>query len=121
MRKFLVYYAHPMYLYGKAQEDRDIEMLEQMGFIVMNPADPDYATEAELRGNRMQYFLTLVERCDGLAFRGTPEGLITCGVAEEIKTAQNLGRPVIELPSMVKRRTLNIPDTLEYLHQVGER
>lgn len=119
--QIIVYYAHPMYLYGSAQEARDIEMLTGMGFDVVNPADPDYIAEAKLHGNSMNYYKALVRKCDALAFRATPDAFITSGVYVEIQEMQTMGGPVIELPSMIKRRALDIPQTVEYLHQIGER
>ena len=120
-RPLIIYYAHGMYLYGSAQEARDIELLTGMGFDVVNPSDPDYAAEAKLHGNSMNYYKELVRKCDGLAFRASPDGLITAGVFCEIQEMQTKGGPVIELPSMMKRRSLDIGQTVAYLHEIGER
>lgn len=117
-----IYYAHTMNLYLTPQEARDIELLEAMGFEVLNPASPEHAQGAQKLGNKMAYFIKLlIGQCDALAFRACPDGRISSGVAQEINVMLDLGRPVIELPSMINRRAMSIPETLEYLHQIGER
>lgn len=118
---FVVYYAHPMTLYGTPQEERDIETLMGMGFGVVNPADQQFVDAAQAYSNKMEYYLELLRKCDGVAFRGTPGGRITAGVAAEIKEATLWKMPVIELPSSVIARAMNIPETLEYLRESGER
>jgi hypothetical protein len=117
----VIYYAHPMNLYGTPQEERDIALLVSLGFEVLNPADPEYTLEAEQYRNKMAYFKTLVSQCDALAFRACPDGRITCGVAQEIDEMLGLGLPVFELPRSIKARTMTIPQTLEYLTEIGER
>lgn len=36
-----VYYAHSLHLYNTPQEKRDIELLEKLGFEVLNPNQPE--------------------------------------------------------------------------------
>jgi hypothetical protein len=110
-RKKRVYYAHPMSLYGTPQESRDVELLQSLGFEVVNPNAPAFS---RLTFNN---YLTLAATCDLIAFRALPDGSITCGVAKEIK----MGPPVIELPSGVSRRALTLQQTLETLAELGER
>jgi len=118
---FVIYYAHPMSLYGTPQEERDIKTLLDMGFGVLNPAEEQFREEAKQHNNQMSYFLQLLRKCDGVAFRGTPGGKITCGVVQEIKEAVLYNMPIIELPSSVIARAMSIPETLEYLREIGER
>jgi len=123
-----IYYAHCQSLYGTPQEKRDIHMLMQMGFSVISPSAPEHANRArrlkEHHGSEavMEYFTLLVKQdADALAFRALPDGSIGAGVAKEIVTAVRFDKPVFELPSCIKRRTLSVEQTREYLHEVGQR
>ena len=117
-----IYYAHPMSLYGTPQEQRDLELLSTLGTPI-NPSDTVHAQRVwELVHNeRMDYFLKLVDQCDMVAFRAFPDGSIPSGVAAEITQARMWGKPVIELPCGMERRTLTLSQTLEHLHQIGQR
>jgi len=118
--KLKIYYAHSMHLYGSAQEARDIKLLEDLGFEVVNPNTPEHQLEAKTSGEMtMAYFERLAERCDALAFRALPDGNISAGVFTEIIGVE--GKPVIELPWGVSRRGLSIGDTREYLKELGQR
>jgi hypothetical protein len=145
-----VYYAHCKAIYGTPQEERDIKALESMGFEVLNPNTQIIQNKVEeireemtqktraakLRYTAidtamrvmldpgvaiMNYFTELVGSCDALAFRSLPDGAIPSGVAKELKHAQSLGYPIIELPSMVSTRIMDVEQTREYLHEIGER
>jgi hypothetical protein len=115
MRVMRCYYAHPMTIYNTPQEERDILLLGQLGFVVVNPNAPEHSEAYGKEG--MKYFMQLASECDVIAFRALPDGSITAGVANEIKA----GPPVFELPSCIARRTLNIAETLEALHESGQR
>jgi hypothetical protein len=117
-----LYYAHPISMYNSHQERRDLQLLAQMGFEVLNPNQPEHS-EAYIKGGRQfSYFLQLVDTCDGVAFRGFPDGSIPSGVWQEVDRAKTMGnKPVIELPSGVARRALSHVETIEYLQQVGAR
>jgi hypothetical protein len=109
------YYAHALNLYGTPQEARDIELLGRLGFVVVNPNSPEYADKYGREG--MKFFVQLASECDVIAFRAMPDGSITAGVGLEIKA----GPPVFELPSGINRRILTIQQTLETLHELGQR
>ena len=122
-----IYYAHCQAIYDTRQEDRDIALLEQLGFEVVNPN-----TEEILEGlakfkkanpdrNSMNYFYEILEECGALAFRSTPNGMIPCGIFSEIEFIQSLALPVIELPSMINAREMDIKQTRDYLHEIGQR
>ena len=66
-------------------------------------------------------FQPLVAKCDLLFFRALPDGRIPAGVAREIGFARELGLPVLELPSGVISRTMNVAETKEYLRESGQR
>ena len=111
-----VYYAHCQALYGTPQEDRDINILERLGFTVLNPNGvslPEVVT--------MDFFFDLVITCDVVAFRSLPDGAIPAGVAGEIATAQKNNIPVIEIPSGILRRGINVEETREFLSEIGQR
>lgn len=119
-RRARCYYAHAMSLYNTPQEARDIKLLEAMGYEVLNPNTPEHNDGCNKRTNPMDYFIELVAlSCDVLAFRAMPDGSITQGVAIEIRAAAP--KPVFELPSGVKRRTLTLDQTRDYLAELGQR
>jgi hypothetical protein len=117
--KKTVYYAHPMSLYNTKQEARDIVALEEMGFEVINPNQP--AHDVGYQGSGMAYFRDLVKSVDVLVFRSFSDGAIPAGVAHEIKEARANGTPVLELPTGVFRRTMNVEETRERLRDNGYR
>lgn len=83
------YYAHPMSIYGTKQESEDIQLLETLGFAVINPNVPEYKTRD------MAYFCNLAAKADVVAFRSQSDGKISPGVALELQKAKH----VIELPN----------------------
>lgn len=136
-----IYYAHCLAIYGTPQEDRDVALLEALGFEVVNPNSPEINQRcARLRQEFVdghwkkfgyeeatallmdQVFRPLATtRTDALFFRGLPDGSIPAGVAQEVEWARAHGNPVVELPSAIKRRVLTVAETREYLTEVGQR
>lgn len=114
-----VYYARSIALYDTPQGVRDIAMLSSLGFHVLDPDNPQ--SEAGYEREGMTYFRTMIEQADVLAFRANPDGSINAGVAQEIEWAEQLGRPVIELPCGIKRRTLTVDQTRAHLREQGAR
>jgi len=47
----------------------------------------------------MSYFIELVESCEAFAFRTFPDNTIGAGVGIEMERANELGLPIIQLPS----------------------
>ena len=119
------YYAHCQSIYRTPQEYRDLNLLGQLGFDIVNPSEVQHSKRVEemkSRGeNVMLYFEMLVESCDVLAFRALPDGRIPAGVAKEIEKAKSLGRAIIELPSGILSRTMSLNETCEYLAEAGQR
>lgn len=120
-----VYYAHSIGIYNTPQEERDLKILENLGFEVFNPnsveCDEGYREMKARTGNGMGYFYHLVRSCDALVFRAHPDGTIPAGVVKEIKIAEEAGMPVFELPSSITRRSMSVDETREYLCEVGAR
>ncbi len=113
------YYAHPMSLYDTPQEERDLEMIQQLGLLPVNPNRP-YADEG-YKTLGMDYFTQLVKSCEVLVFHAFPCGKIPAGVVKEISVAMNMGIPVLELPSGVIERALSIEATRQRLLESGQR
>jgi hypothetical protein len=113
------YYAHSMGIYNSEQEKRDIRLLEFLGFFVINPNNPEAQAGAEREG--MRFFERYADECNLIAFRAHADGSIPAGVAEEIEFFRKRCKPVIELPSNIMRRTLDIPSTRLWLEEVGQR
>ena len=118
------YYAHSKNLYGTSQEARDIKLLEELGFEVLNPNLPEHQAKCMAgQFGEMNYFELLVRSCNVLAFRALPHGEIGAGVALEIRVALSLsgGMPIIELPCGLTKRMIGVEETREFLRDVGQR
>ena len=142
-KKLKVYYAHPLTLYGTKQEERDVKMLEQMGFEVINPGSPEFqqqtidAKAEAAKGIRafappgffsdvvMEFCRAQVDQCDGVAFRAFVDGTIPAGVHSEILQASRRVVPgpgfVIELPRQIEFRGLSVDQTRAVLAEMGQR
>ena len=122
-----VYYAHSMHLYNTPQEKRDIELLESLGFEVLNPNSKEVDEGVQQykithgEENCMDYFIDLVDSCEALAFRAHIDGKIPSGVGYEIKLMNSLGRPVFELPSLYNSKFMEVGETKQYLALNGQR
>jgi len=117
--KLKIYYAHSIGLYNTPQETRDIELLESLGFEVINPNTLLHHENYQREG--MGYFKNVIWSCDALAFRANFDNSIGSGVALEIDFAGEKNIPVIELPSNISRRRLSLEETRGYLTETGER
>lgn len=124
-----VYYAHSMHLYGTPQEQRDVELLESMGFTVVNPNNPKVQKDVEVfkltqspgTGNVMNLFKKLIETCDILAYRSHVDLRIPSGVMFEVDYAIEINKPVFELPTLTTQRRMTYEETIEYLKYNGQR
>lgn len=133
MKKKYVYYAHFMGIYNTPQELRDIEALENLGLLVINPNQKNISDEflikqEEYKDNHDGYlnafddvFLERVRGCDVFAFKALPDGRIPGGIAMELNVAIVHGKTIIELPSGMNARMMGKEDTREYLREIGQR
>jgi len=128
MKKLHCYYAHDMYLYNTQQEKRDIQLLELLGFKVINPntkkVQEDITNLKKVHGDDfdyMKYFHDIIYNCDVVAFRSIPNGHIPAGVGNEVTYAILEKIPVFELPSSIDARIMSIDFTREYLKEIGQR
>lgn len=129
--KLRCYYAHCKGAYGTKQETRDIILLSQLGFDVLNPGSKEIARQFKAWKNAnshikdlntMDFFTDLVLQCQVLAFRALPfTYYVTSGVWIEIDCARKAKHPVIELPTNISGRGLTHEATIEYLKEIGER
>lgn len=117
MEKKRVFYAHCMSLYGTPQEERDVCLLEELGYDVVNPSH----RENLYNKHEMGASQILIGACHALAFRGLPGGAISAGVTEELVIADKMGLPIFELPTFSLRGSLTIDGTRQYLYDVGAR
>lgn len=115
-----VYYAHCVAIYDCTQETEDMAVLRTLfpNHVIYNPNNPEAVKCYNVYG--MQYFFDIVGSCEVLVFRALPDGHITAGVADEIQCALDNHIPVIEMPSLFKRR-LDIDQTKSYLKEIGAR
>jgi hypothetical protein len=114
-----VYYARPISLYKTAQDKRDIDLLQSLGFEILNPDKEALQERYKVEG--MNVFLEAVKECDAIAFRAFPDGKLGAGVYKEILQAQEQNKPVIELPTITGGRVLSVDDTRAYLSYQGYR
>jgi len=122
----LIYYAHCKAIYDTPQEKRDIELLEKLGFRVLNPNHSEHQANcmsySHITGNNeMVYFYDLVRSCDAVAFRALPTMEIPAGVYGEVTEAIKEGKLIIELPSRILTRGIDVETTREYLKECGQR
>ncbi len=120
MTKPRCYYAHSLHLYGTQQEQRDIDLLETLGFEVVNPSEEKHQKAYPDGG--MDYFVDLALSCAVGAFRAYPNGEIPSGVYKEISAMNDAGKPVIEIPwGLLRRGISDVEHTREWLRELGER
>lgn len=117
------YYARCMALYGTKQEQRDIALINSLGFKVI-----EFPKQGELDFRKTQgenvmvtVFYPLVRQAQIVFFRGLPDMKIPAGVAQEISWAASMEVPVLELPTRPAYRALSVDETREYLRDVGQR
>lgn len=114
-----IYYARPISLYNTKQEERDLLLLTQLSLDIVNPNKAELQLRYDKEG--MDVFTAAVKDCDAIAFRSFQDGKISAGVKKEIDAAVELGKPVIELPTITSNRVLSVDDTREYLKLLGSR
>ena len=119
-----IYYAHCMALYGTDQEKEDLRTLDALGVRVVDPNATQYKKKvrdmkrAHKSGAQiMDYFVSVVERCQGVAFRALPDGSISSGVEKEIAAMRKKGGIIIELPELDKRKRLTVGQTCDHIQR----
>jgi hypothetical protein len=115
-----IYFARPISQYGTFQDNRDIALLEKMGFEVINPAKTEDVKE-DYKKRGMPAYTDSVATADALAFRSFIDLKIGAGVSAEINKAIELNLPVFELPTITQQRILSVEETREYLSYIGQR
>lgn len=113
------YYARPINLYNSEQDKRDIELIKNLGFDLVNPNKEELQQRYKQEG--MDVFLQAVEDCNMLFFRSFPDLKISAGVKKEIDKAIICGLIVLELPTIIDGRILSVDDTRNYLKYLGYR
>lgn len=116
-----IYYAHPRGTYDTVQECNDLDTLETMGFVVLNPNQRHHQENCHACADVMDYFLNLVGACDALAFRSFEDGLVGAGCVKEINHAIELGLPIIEMPNLNRERFLTIEQTQAHQPQIYKK
>jgi hypothetical protein len=127
-KRKVIYYAHPMEMYGTSQEAMDERLMKRLfpGYDVYNPNNPHAQLMADLHG--MDFFIRKVKECDLVVFRSIeePEGVkdVGAGVSKEVLTAYDSMIPVVEIPWGYKMwaRTMSVEATRKHIRRVkGER
>lgn len=119
MGNMKVYYAHCKAIYNTPLEQRDIKLLQSLGFEVDNPNDDKH--KIGWTKYKMKYADKVVPKANLVAFRSLPDGTIPAGVAYELNIAYAKDIPVIELPHFHGRKVLNVEETRRYIREIGQR
>lgn len=114
-----IYYARCISLFDTPIDNRNIELIKNLGFNIIDP-NCDECSEGYSKYG-MEYFKTKIKECDIVMFFSLPDGSIPAGVAKEIDYANKYNKLVIEIPSNIIRRTLNVEETRLYLKEIGHR
>lgn len=113
------YFARSIDFYDTPIDNRQIEVLGELGFEVVDPKDIFDKEEYDKDG--MNIFFNEIKKCDVLVFRANKDEKITAGVRKEIHCAWDHNIPTLEFPSTIWTRSLNVEETRKYLEKVGER
>lgn len=124
-----IYYAHSIHLYNTKQEQRDIELLEKLGFEVLNPNTRqnqidylEWLKSNDIKdSDKMSWFKNLVNQCNILAYRSHYDLRIPSGVLYELEYALSLNLPVFEIPTITDNRKMSVQETKDYLKYNGIR
>ena len=147
-KKQTIYFAHPMSMYGTAEEAAIVKAFEDIGFNVINPGDPAVGMAfANYRNgnpnNYMQFFVDLCNNCDMAIFCTFPDNVsadgvphvanrVGAGVVTEIESFWQRGAPTfwvnLALPMMMDLvpikdwdlfTTLDVPQTRAMLKAIN--
>jgi hypothetical protein len=115
-----IYYAHFIGIYDTKQEQRDIELINNIfkNVDVINPNSKENDKLYKTKG--MDLFFDYIKQCDLLVFRGLINGKIPAGVMKEINYAKQNNISVLELPSYIDRE-MTVDDTRQSLIELGIR
>lgn len=124
----IAYYSHGMHIFDTPQETRDIDIIKALGYSVMNPNVEYAAYQFNEALQTMDYpeafeyvFGAMIKDSDIVIFRSHPDGSIPFTTSKEIELAEKFDKIVIELPSGILKRKLNIDETEEYLKEIGQQ
>jgi hypothetical protein len=107
--------------YGSRASKKHVRSLQALGFTVIDPSSKEHSDKILEMKNQgktskdiMDYFVSVVEQCDHLAFRALSDGTISAGVGKEIRVMRKKGGQIIEMPNP-KRKVLSITATRQHL------
>ena len=124
-----VYFAMPTTYYNDPKMEKDVELLEKLGYEAYVPNSPK--DESEYKAHGMQHFFSLIANYgfNALFFRSFANKMISKGVAGEIKAAFDVGLPVCEVLddlnpcifdiSRLENRELTIDQTRHFLKTIN--
>lgn len=117
-KKLICYYAHCILIYNTQEEVDDLFLLNEMGFEIINPNNPEIEEGYKKDDNidRMAYFKQFIDKCDIIIFKSF-NNQITSGVAYEIEYAAKIGKPILEISifNNLKPRILDYVQTRELI------
>jgi hypothetical protein len=146
-----IYFAHCQANYGTPQEERDMAIIKRIfpDAHIVNPSSEEIAQRCEKvkadwenlenitdplyrhslskfadagAAKMVLVFWQIATSADLVIYRALPDGRVPAGVAKEVSWAIEHGRPVLELPwGYLPDRTMSVPATKAYLHEVGQR
>jgi hypothetical protein len=122
----LCYYAYPITTHDFLIESNNIQLLENLGFEIMNPSTSKEIRE-ELQ-NRIhldgkfynaEFFEHALSKCSILAFRTLPDEMTKTNGAVEINEVFRYNLPIIELPQDIESCSLSNEEIITYLYQAN--
>lgn len=128
-KKKKIYFAHSISDYNTKAEKRALEMLELLGFEVINPNNEAFEKKYKKLKKKVGFrkafketFLDVISNCDAVAFMPVifkDRLRITSGVVLEVEHALKWNKPVIQIPIVFKPRRMTKEETFEYLNEVS--
>lgn len=115
------YYAHSQWTYNTPVEDKDIRMIESLGYKVFNPNDPELEEAWERDGMKVFDNLMLINNFDVCFIRPQSDGSISAGVGYEAMKFFELRKPVLEIPAPILPRIMTAEATRELYRWNGLR
>ena len=120
-----IYYSHPKPYKRSKEAKQDMQLLQSLGYEVINPYDPKFSECWEEQ--KMAFSEIIIEMADVVAFRALSNKKISSGVGKELSIAISMGKDIMELPnvtmfdkSTLDARVLNIDDTMSFFKNTGK-
>ena len=117
----IAFYAAPKHLVDTPQYQRDVMLINELGFQVHRATGLIEEDRAPYEAKGLDAFHEALEECEVLFFRAFPDHSIGAGVGGLIHKAVGHDIPVVELPTSISTRIRDVDETREILAECGQR